>query len=342
MVAASNRHRLLLVDDQPDNLDFLERLFREEFDVHRATHPQQALELLRESPFEVIITDHVMPGMTGVDLLARSIELAPDAVRIVITAFPDVDAAVASVNQARAFRFFTKPVDTTKLAESVRQAVHMLTLERENRRLFDDLRAKTGLLEGLLAEKEGLIEARVHMRTRQLEAEIERLRTREVLDESGAYARVPFRERVAEEVTRAARFKLSVSLIMLAAPILPVIEIEQGHERASHVARTIAEMLRLGSRRFDVIGRQGSDRFAVLLPQCDAAGAASRLERIRLGLSRFPMGPLEDLLAGGALEIVGASASFPGDGTSAEALLEAAERALDAELPQPEGGGMLY
>src|ERR1044071_2449828 len=106
-MADGNRHRVLLVDDQAENLDFMERIFHADFAISRATHPTQALELLREKPFDVIITDQLMPGMSGIDLLKRSLELAPKAVRIVVTAFPDMDTAIASLNQAHAIRFFT-------------------------------------------------------------------------------------------------------------------------------------------------------------------------------------------------------------------------------------------
>src|SRR5262249_163192 len=111
MSVGSGRYRMLVVDDQADNLDLLERLFPQEFEICRAVHADQAMELLREAPFEVIITDQRMPGMSGVDMLEHSLELAPDAVRIVLTAYPDADTAITSLNRGRAFRFFTKPIN---------------------------------------------------------------------------------------------------------------------------------------------------------------------------------------------------------------------------------------
>jgi PleD family two-component response regulator len=332
---------MLIVDDQPDNLDLLERIFRDEFDVDRALDPHTALALLSDGPYEVIITDQRMPDLSGIDLLVRSIEHAPDAVRIVLTGYPDLHDAIAAVNEAHAFRFFTKPLDVEQLAQAVRTATHTLDLERENRRLTDELRTKSTLLEGLLAEKEGLIESRVHMRTRQLESELGRLKARAVIDESGALATDAFRERVEAEVARAARFALPVSIVVLAAPLLPVVEQEHGREMAEQVARTVAEILRLGSRRFDAVGRLDTERFAVLLPHSDPPGARARLERLLTAFARFPVAAHEDLLGGG-LDIIGAAVSYPDDATTPDELVEAAQRALDAVLPQPEGGGMLY
>ena len=342
MSAGAGRYRMLVVDDQIDNLDLLERLFKSEFDVHRATDPLHAIELLREGPFEVIITDQRMPGMSGIELLIRSLELAPEAIRIVLTAYPDVDVAVASVNQARAFRFFTKPLDSRQLGEAVRGAVRNLELERENRRLAEELRTKSTLLEGLLAEKEGLIESRVLMRTRQLEAEIERLRPRVQLDESGALKPAAFRERVDAELARAARYEQAVAIMAVATPQLPMVEMEHGRERADQLARTVVEMLRLGSRRFDCVGRLGPDRFAVLLPQADPEGARARLDRLRVAFERFPLGALEDILGSERLDILGATVAYPQDAKSPSELVEAAERAVDAAMPQEGSGGMLY
>ena len=342
MSASAGRYRMLIVDDQADNLDLLERLFKSDFDVHRAADAQRALSLLREGPFEIIITDQRMPGMSGIDLLTRSLELAPEAIRIVLTAYPDVDVAVASVNQARAFRFFTKPLDTRELGEAVRGAVRTLELERENRRLAEELRTKSTLLEGLLAEKEGLIESRVLMRTRQLEAEIERLRPRVLLDESGALSATAFRERVDSELARAARYELPVSIVAVAAPQLPVVEVEHGRERSDQLARTVVEMLRLGSRKFDCVGRLGPDRFAVLLPQTDGEGARSRLDRLRVAFERFPLGAHEDVLGSERLDIMGAAVGYPNDAQSPSELIEAADRAVDAAMPQEGSGGMLY
>src|SRR5262244_2487661 len=100
MSAGAGRYRMLVVDDQIDNLDLLERLFKGEFDVHRASDPLRALELLREGPFEVIITDQRMPGMSGIELLQRSLELAPEAIRIGLTAYPDVDVGIGGEHDA--------------------------------------------------------------------------------------------------------------------------------------------------------------------------------------------------------------------------------------------------
>src|SRR5262245_41101323 len=335
MSVGSGRYRMLVVDDQEENLDFLARVFRDDFEVSRASTPTEALALLGEAPYAVIISDQVMPDMSGIELLERSIALAPEAVRILITGFPEVGEAVrADPSAARAFRFFSKPLDGQELHEAVQLALRALELERENRRLGDELASKSALLEGLLAEKEGLVEARVQMRTHKLESELSRLRTRDVRDGTGAWNQRAFRERLTEELLRARRFAEPLSLLLLGVPLLPAIQLEQGRERADHLGRTVVEMLRLGSRCYDAIGRLDLDRFAVIMPRCDARGALARLARLRQVLARTPIGPLEDVVADGRLGMAAACVSFGGELRTAEALLEAAERALEIELPE--------
>ena len=107
------RPRLLAVDDEPDMLDFLERVFRGEYEVVRAAGAAAALAALAAGRFDVLVTDHRMPGMSGVELLARAGGSAPP-VRIVLTG----DAEEAPV--ARAVRDLgacavPKPVDSARL-----------------------------------------------------------------------------------------------------------------------------------------------------------------------------------------------------------------------------------
>ncbi|HET8532897.1 MAG TPA: response regulator, partial [Methylomirabilota bacterium] len=96
---AGDETTILIVDDEPRVLDALEAILAAEFRVLRAGHGEEALACLAAEPdVAVIVTDHRMPGMTGVELLSRSQERAPDAVRIVLTAYTDVDSLMEAIN----------------------------------------------------------------------------------------------------------------------------------------------------------------------------------------------------------------------------------------------------
>ena len=105
----------------------------------RADGGPAALELLAKERVAVIITDYRMPGMTGVELLRRSQEGQPDALRIVLTAYTDVDSLMDAINTGRIYHFIPKPWDPQQLLVVVRRAAERWALGQENERLRDEL-----------------------------------------------------------------------------------------------------------------------------------------------------------------------------------------------------------
>jgi two-component system, NtrC family, response regulator HupR/HoxA len=130
---------ILIVDDEPRVLDSLEAILAAEFRVLRAGHGEEALACIAAEPeVAVIVTDHRMPGMTGVELLRRSQEQT-DAIRIVLTAYTDVDNLMEAINTGRIYHFIPKPWDPHELLVVVRRAAERWHLARENTRLRDEL-----------------------------------------------------------------------------------------------------------------------------------------------------------------------------------------------------------
>jgi two-component system response regulator HupR/HoxA len=130
---------VLVVDDEPRVLDALEAILAADFRVLRAGGGEQALEILRTETVAVIVSDYRMPGMTGVELLRRSQEFAPDALRIVLTAYTDVDTLMDAINTGRIYQFIPKPWDPHELRLLVCRAAERFTLTDENDRLRDEL-----------------------------------------------------------------------------------------------------------------------------------------------------------------------------------------------------------
>jgi two-component system response regulator HupR/HoxA len=143
---------VLVVDDEPRVLDALEAILAAEFQVLRAEGGEQALRLLPGADVAVILTDHRMPGMSGVELLRRSQELAPDAVRIVLTAYTDVDSLMDAINTGRIYHFVAKPWDPNELLVVVRRAAERYGLARDNARLRDELELAVNALRREAAE----------------------------------------------------------------------------------------------------------------------------------------------------------------------------------------------
>jgi two-component system response regulator HupR/HoxA len=143
---------VLVVDDEPRVLDALEAILAADFRVLRAESGDDALRILGADDVSVIITDQRMPGMTGVELLRRSQEVTPDAVRVVLTAYTDVDSLMEAINTGRIYHFVPKPWDPNELLVVVRRAAERYTLTQENARLRDELELALNALRREAAE----------------------------------------------------------------------------------------------------------------------------------------------------------------------------------------------
>jgi adenylate cyclase len=143
---------VLVVDDEPRVLDSLEALLAMEYRVVRAERADRALEILGREEVALVLSDQRMPGMTGTELLTRSLEVSPETVRVLLTAFTDADALMASINAASIYHFILKPWDPTELLHTVRRGVERYRLARERTALLRDLAAKNRDLETTLSD----------------------------------------------------------------------------------------------------------------------------------------------------------------------------------------------
>ncbi|NEP10627.1 MAG: response regulator [Symploca sp. SIO2C1] len=116
--------KILVVDDEPDNLDLLYRTFRRNFQVLRAESGAEALSVLAtEGEVAVIISDQRMPQMKGTEFLSQTVPQFPDTVRIILTGFTDVEDLVEAINSGQVYKYITKPWDAKHLIELVQTAV---------------------------------------------------------------------------------------------------------------------------------------------------------------------------------------------------------------------------
>ena len=139
------RPKLLVVDDEPDNLDLLYRTFHREYRVLRAENGPAALEILaNEGDVAVIISDQRMPLMSGVEFLALTAAQYPDIIRIILTGYTDVEDLVEAINSGKVFKYVTKPWNADELKAVVRQAMDTHNvLKVRTRELWRALRRET-------------------------------------------------------------------------------------------------------------------------------------------------------------------------------------------------------
>lgn len=118
-----NKH-ILIVDDDRNLLSSLKRQLRKKYRVETAMGPESGLEAIEtDDPFAVILSDLQMPGMNGIQFLAKAKERVPDSVRVMLTGNADLQKAIQAVNEGHIYRFLTKPCPIDTLSNTIDQAI---------------------------------------------------------------------------------------------------------------------------------------------------------------------------------------------------------------------------
>jgi two-component system probable response regulator PhcQ len=127
------RFAILFVDDEANTRKYFRRLFGEKFRILEAGDGVEALQVFRQHADEIgiIVTDQRMPNETGVGFLSKIAAEYPDIIKILSTAYSDIDAAIGSVNQGGIFRYMTKPWDIPQLEVTLRRAMEFFSVKRE-------------------------------------------------------------------------------------------------------------------------------------------------------------------------------------------------------------------
>lgn len=148
------RYHILYVDDEENNLIVFKNAFFRDYEVHTALSAEDGLSILDQYIIHIIITDQKMPGMTGVEFLEKVVETHPDTMRLILTAYSDIDFIMRAVNKCGIYRYILKPWDTRELKIIIDKALqnfqlaqdkkHLLeNLEKANKELEDKVRART-------------------------------------------------------------------------------------------------------------------------------------------------------------------------------------------------------
>ena len=136
---------ILYVDDEEKSLKYFARAFEEQFRILIAPNAREGLKLLEATPDDIalLMTDQRMPGEKGVWLLERARQLRPRMIRILATAYSDMDAAIAAVNTGAIYRYVTKPWDPPQIEATLKRGLEFFMVQRERDLL---LREKTSVL----------------------------------------------------------------------------------------------------------------------------------------------------------------------------------------------------
>ena len=143
------KYAILYVDDEEKSLKYFARAFEDQFRIYTATNAQEGLKILQEHPDEIglLMTDQRMPGEKGVWLLERARQLRPRIVRILATAYADMDAAIAAVNTGAIYKYVTKPWEPPQLENTLRRGLEFFIVQHERDQL---LREKMSVLHNMM------------------------------------------------------------------------------------------------------------------------------------------------------------------------------------------------
>jgi CheY-like chemotaxis protein len=143
--------KMLVVDDEPDNLDLLYRTFRRDFNVFKADSGITALKVLaEEGEVAVIISDQRMPEMKGTEFLSKTVPQFPDTMRIILTGFTDVEDLVDAINSGQVYKYITKPWDPNELKAVVQRAAETYELLKQRTEELIQAQSHTALLDSVL------------------------------------------------------------------------------------------------------------------------------------------------------------------------------------------------
>ncbi|MRR17151.1 MAG: HD domain-containing protein [Deltaproteobacteria bacterium] len=168
------RHSILLIDDEERILDIMTMMLVDEgYDLHTAVSAEEGLKLLHEfKDFSLIISDQMMPGMTGVQFFTQARIICPNALRVLLTGYTDMEAIIDAINSGGIHLYLTKPWHKDDLLYSINQLLSKAELLIENRRLDELVKKQNAELLGLNKN----LEEKVHLKTLHLDQRAQELK----------------------------------------------------------------------------------------------------------------------------------------------------------------------
>ena len=286
----SMSERILCVDDDPNVLQAYQRALRKQFHIEPAFGGEEALQaVVEQGPYAVVVSDMRMPGMNGVELLAKVSEIAPDTVRMMLTGNADQETALEAVNQGHIFRFMTKPCPPEMFAKALEAGLaqyRLITAERElalqdAQRQREGVDRRAGLVNPAAFGRAARVRRLVHeLCARRHVSAAWQVEIAAMLSQIGCVA-VP--EETLAKVYRGEPLTRAESEAFAAHPAT-------GYELLKHIPRLeeVAEIVAYQEKRFDGQGYPADNRCGAAIP------LGSRILKVALDF--------DTLLAGGASE----------------------------------------
>jgi diguanylate cyclase (GGDEF)-like protein len=298
---------ILVVDDDESLRTVVSQVLTEDgHEVTTAGSGEAALEVFQHVNPALVITDILMDGLSGIDLLKEIKQLSPETQVIIMTSHLTVDSAISAI-RAGAYDYLVKPFDDIGLVStSAGRALDKVRLIEENRTLVQQLKYKN----------EKLAEANMLLKE---------LSIRDGL--TGLHNHRHFQEKLVLEVLRTQRSKGAFSLIFLDLDFFKHYNDTRGHPAGDNILIMLSDFLKNSVRVTDLVARYGGEEFVILLPETPKEKALSIAETIRQKVADHPF-PGKEIQPLGMITISAGVAAFPEDGDDGSALIQCADQAL--------------
>jgi diguanylate cyclase (GGDEF)-like protein len=299
--------RVLVVDDEETMREVFSQVLEEDgYRVSVAASGEEALLIFQRERPPIVLTDIVMGGMSGIDLLQEIKKINPDTQVILITCHASVDSSVKAL-RAGAYDYLQKPVDELGLISStVARAAEKVRLLTENRHLVSQL-------------------STVNEELKQSNEVLQQLATRDGL--TGLYNHRFFQEALALEMADATRHCKPCSLLFMDVDFFKKFNDTNGHPMGDTLLKGLARIIQGRMRGYDIVSRYGGEEFVVIMPGTVKGDALAVAESLRHEVEIFPFDGEENMPDKRVTISIGV-ASFPEDGEDGAGLLLSADQAL--------------
>ena len=271
---------ILCVDDDSTVLSALRTVmaanFGQKLQVEFAESGEEALEIeadLRAQGRELslVISDFMMPGLRGDELLVRLHDRSPNTIKILLTGQSDMSGVKRAINDANLYRFVEKPFLNEDIVLTVRAAIHAYRQER-------DLISQNEKLRQMNAELESLVAAR----TQELVEKNHQLEILSVTDTlTGLFNRRKLDQEMEEELTLSRRYAVDIAVVMIDIDHFKRVNDTFGHGAGDIVLAGVADILRACTRDSDALGRLGGEEFVVLCRHTTRDAGMTAAENLR-------------------------------------------------------------
>lgn len=147
------RYSILYVDDERNNIIVFKNAFFRHYNIFTALSGEEGLEIIKKNEIHLVITDQKMAGMSGVEFLENVVESHPDTIRMILTAYSDIDFIMRAINTCGIYQYILKPWDSRELKIIIDNALDSYELKRNNEKLIVDLKEANDRLEEKVRER---------------------------------------------------------------------------------------------------------------------------------------------------------------------------------------------